>query len=161
MSRRSKFFPGWKMTWSQHHAYFSLLDRACRAQGKTSAAGREELRKTIHEHAFGRPVSAKEIDHLTMFDTFKAECLALSRPDDMEAQLRQVNQPLIRLRHACRRLADEPYIDALVRSARFKKRSLDDDDWTEEQLTELRNTLAARASAHQRKEKEETAENPF
>lgn len=154
MSRPSKFFPGWKMTWSQHQKYFQLLDDVYRANRITSSAEKEQVRQAIHLRAFGHPVSAKEIDHLKMFDAIKAECLAMSRPADLEAQLHQAEMPLIRLRVACRKLADEPYIQALVQSPRFKKRSLDDDDWTEQQLTDLRNTLTSRMNHQHRKGKD-------
>jgi hypothetical protein len=144
---RSKFFPGWKMTWDQRSAYFRLLEGVYAARGIRSAADKETTRKLIHERAFGSPISAKEIDHMKMFDAFKATCLAESRPTDVDAQLHQVEQPLIRLRYAIRQLADEGYIMALLRSPRFKKHSLDDlESMDEKELTDLRNTLAARMS---------------
>jgi len=161
MTRTDKFFPGWKMTWSQHQKYFRLLDDVYRANNITSTDEKEQVRQAIHLRAFGRPISAKEIDHLKMFDAFKAECLAMTRPADLEAQLHQAEMPLIRLRVACRKLADEPYILALVQSPRFKKQSLDDSDWTEQQLTELRNTLAARATSHHRKQKDIIPTDPY
>ncbi|MDE2106675.1 MAG: hypothetical protein KGL39_56185 [Patescibacteria group bacterium] len=151
MSRTYKFYSGWKMTWSQHQKYFRLLDDVYRANGITTAAEKEQVRRAIHVRAFGHPVSAKQIDHLKMFDSFKAECLAMSRPANLEAQLLQTEMPIIRLRHACRQIADEAYIAALVRSPLFKKKSLDDDDWTEQDLTNLRNTLTARSVSHRRK----------
>lgn len=159
MSRADKFFPGWKMTWSQHQKYFRLLDDVYRANGITMAAEKEQVRQAIHQRAFGHPVSAKEIDHLKMFDAFKAECLAMSDPANLDAQLQQAEMPLIRLRVACLKLADEPYIQALVQSPRFKKQSLDENDWTEAELTDLRNTLAARASSHHRKQQEVKSDN--
>ncbi|MDE2021281.1 MAG: hypothetical protein KGJ13_13175 [Patescibacteria group bacterium] len=142
------------MTWSQHQKYFQLLNDVYCANGITSSTEKEQVRQAIHLRAFGHPVSAKKIDHLKMFDAIKSECLAMSRPADLEAQLHQAEMPLIRLRVACRKLADEPYIRALIQSPRFKKQSLDDDDWTEHQLTDLRNTLASRMNHQHRKEKE-------
>jgi hypothetical protein len=147
---RPEFYPGWKMTRAQHQAYWRLLSQVNAVQNVTSAEERESMRKLIHDRAFGRAVSAKDIDHLKMFDAFKGACLAMIQPANWEAQLHQVDQPLIRLRHACRQLADEPYIQALVQGPRFKKQSLDDLD--ERELTDLRNTLAARASARRRKQ---------
>jgi hypothetical protein len=147
MSRRDKFFPGWKMTWDQHNAYFRLLEAACRAQGKRTAAEREELRQLIHSRAFGRPISAKDIDHLKMFDALKAECLALSQPANLEAQLRQAEMPLIRLRQGILEKFSEDRILGLLRSARFKRESLEDlGDMNEKDLTDLRNTLCARTA---------------
>lgn len=61
--RRAKFFPGWKMTWDQHRAYFKLLEGVYLARGLQSAADKEAMRKVIHQGAFGAPISAKAIDH--------------------------------------------------------------------------------------------------
>jgi hypothetical protein len=135
------------MTHAQHSAYFRLLESAYRAQGKTTAADKEEMRKLIHTRAFGSPISAKAIDHMKMFDDFKAECLAWSRPADLDAQKRQVEMPLIRLRHGILEKFDSPTILGLLCSARFKKQSLDDlNDMTEVELTQLRDTLCARTA---------------
>jgi hypothetical protein len=149
---RTKLHPGWKMTSDQHNAYWWYLSQCCKKLGLTSAAEREELRRAIHIRAFGEPISAKEIDRLTGYDAFKKECLAILQPDNLEAQLHMAMQPLIRLRVACRQLADEAYIIAMCRSDRFKKESLDDPTWSEAGLTDLRNTLAARSGSHHRKQ---------
>lgn len=147
MKRTGKYYPGWKMTWDQHSAYFRLLEGAYRAQGKTAAADKEDMRKLIHTRAFGSPISAKVIDHMKMFDDFKAECLAWSQPTNVAAQKRQVEMPLIRLRHGILEKFDSPTILGLLRSARFKRKSLDDlDDMNEKDLTDLRNTLCARTA---------------
>jgi hypothetical protein len=135
------------MTPAQRQAYFRLLEGACHAQGKRTAAEREELRKLIHLRAFGRPVSAKDIDHLKMFDAYKAECLALTMPTNLEAQLHQAEQPLIRLRRGILEKFDSATILGLLCSARFKRKSLEDlDTMNEKDLTDLRNTLCARTA---------------
>ena len=140
-----EFHPHWRLTTAQHRAYFRLLDQVYRARGLRTAADKEAMRQQIHQRAFGAPISAKTIDHLKMFDAFKAACLAETAPTDLTAQLRQLEQPLIRLRHAIHRLADPAYILALLRSPRFKKQSLADlQTMTEKELTDLRNTLSAR-----------------
>jgi hypothetical protein len=138
------------MTHDQWRAYWHLIGKAARAEGATTPESREAVRARIHEQAFGRPVSAKEIDHLKMFDAFKAAALAIIEPDSLDAQLAQTEQPLIRLRHACRALADDAYIAALVTGPRFKKDAIE--DLNEEELEHLRNTLAARRSAKHKKE---------
>ncbi len=148
MSMKDKFYPGWKMTHDQWRAYWHLIGKAARAEGAMTVEGREAVRARIHERAFGRPVSAKEIDHLKMFDAFKAAAMAIIAPDSLDAQLSQASMPLIRLRHACRALADNAYIAALVTGPRFKKQSLE--DLNEEELEQLRNTLAARRSARRK-----------
>jgi hypothetical protein len=147
MKRSGKFYPGWKMTWDQHSAYFRLLESADRANGKITAADKEEMRKLIHIRAFGIPISAKVIDHMKMFDDFKAECLAWSQPANVDAQKYQVDMPLIRLRHGILEKFDSPTILGLLHSARFKRDSLDDlNDMNEKDLTDLRNTLCARTA---------------
>ena len=143
--KRSSRFPGWKMSWDQHNAYFWHLSNVYAALGLTTKEAREDMRQTIHFRAFGRPVSAKEIDHLTMFDAFKAECLALLQPDNMQAQLRIAQMPLIRLRHGILEKFSPDRIEGLLRSARFKVQSLDDLK-TEKDLTDFRNTLCARTA---------------
>lgn len=140
----TKFVPGWKMTAGQKASYFRLLGEVCAAAGLSSSADKEALRRTVHLRAFGRAVSAKEIDHLKGFDAFKAVCLALLHPDDLNAQLRQSVMPRTRLVVACRDLADEGYIVAICKD-RFGTA-----DWTElgeDRLVQLRNTLAARKPA--------------
>jgi hypothetical protein len=147
MSKRAgKFYPGWKMTREQHASYWWHIGQCAKSLGLSTAAGREELRATIHVRAFGANVSAKSIDHLKMFDDFKSQCLAILKPADLEAQLRQVQQPLIRLRHAILQFP-EAYVAGLLGSARFKGRSLADlQDMDEKELTDLRNTLCARVA---------------
>ena len=147
MKRTDKFFPGWKMTWDQHSAYFYQLKQVYAVLKLTDKAQQEAMRKTIHTRAFGSPISAKEIDHMRMYDAFKAECLAIIAPTDMEAQLKQANQPLIRLRTGILEKFDSPTILGLLRSARFKRQSLDDlEEMNEKDLTDLRNTLCARTA---------------
>jgi hypothetical protein len=146
MSRRpDKFYPGWKMTPAQHASYFNLLEGVYRAYVITKSADKETMRKKIHQQAFGRPVSAKDIDHMKMFDEFKAVCLAMSQPDNLDAQMHQAEQPLIRLRHAILKFS-EAYTIGMLCSPRFKKHGLDDlNHMTEKELTDLRNTLSARS----------------
>jgi hypothetical protein len=155
VSRTQKFFPGWKMTWDQHNAYFWYLSQVYAAQGLATKEDREEARKLVHLRAFGHPVSARDIDHLKMYDAFKAECLAILKPADVDAQVAQVNMPLTRLRLAIRELADEPYWQKIA-LAKYGTSDLDELD--EDQLTKLRNTLAARSGGRR---EPELVENPF
>ena len=143
----TKFFPGWKMTEAQHRAYFQMLGQVHAALGLKSAAEKESMRQELHRRAFGGPKSAKEINHTTDFDAIKSECLAITQPDSLEAQLRQQTMPATRLIYAIRKLANEGYIRAIAQG-RFGT-----EDWVElgeQDLTMLRNTVAARVSAKRR-----------
>jgi hypothetical protein len=146
MSRRHDIKPGWKMTNDQHGAYWYWVNRVHRLpefQTKPQA----EVREMIHLRAFGCNPSAKEIDHLKMYDDFKAVCLALTQPTNFGAQMRQAEQPLIRLRHGILEKFSEDRIVGLLCSTRFKRHSLADlDDMNEKDLTDLRNTLCARTA---------------
>ncbi len=125
--------------------YWNLLGQVYAAGQITTAADKDMQRRLIHRRAFGREgVSARDIDRMKMFDAFKAECLAWISPDNLNAQLRQVDQPLIRLRH---RILEFPhaYVLGLLCSPRFQRQSLEDlNDMGEKELTDLRNTLCAR-----------------
>ena len=146
---KSKFYPGWKMTWDQRRMYFSMIDQVCKVMGAASAAEREEMRKQLHLQAFNGPKSAKDINHLQDFDEIKKVCLAYLQPDNLNPQLRMVAMPLIRLRHAIREFPAE-YADE-VRRDKFAGRELD--DLNEKELTDLRNTLTARLGKKARSEK--------
>lgn len=141
---RSTKYRGWKMTVDQHGAYWRLIGQCCRALGASSAEDKNEARKTIHFRAFGRHgVSAKEIDHLKMFDAFKAACLAIIKPNDLQAQVDQANMERTRLIHRINELAPEIYWRAEAR------RKFNHDDLallSIENLIMLRNHLSARAS---------------
>jgi hypothetical protein len=141
---RSNKYPGWKMTVDQHGAYWRMLGQCYHAMGVTNAAEREEARQTVHFRAFGRHgVSAKEIDHMKMFDAFKAACLAIIKPDDLQAQVDQANMDRTRLIHRINELAPEIYWRAEA------KRKFGHDDLSilsVDNLTMFRNHLSARTS---------------
>ena len=149
MKSKSKFVPGWKMTWGQRSEYFRLIDAAADELGITTAKDREELRQRIHLEAFGEAKSAKEINHLKDFDKFKAAALAITQPTNLHAQMRQAEMPTTRLVFAIRKLAPEAYIIDEVKRKRGTDARFQTDDWTlldESTLTILRNHLAARAA---------------
>ncbi len=83
------------------------------------------------------------------FDRVLAEFRAVSRPDDLAAQLRQHAQPRTRLLYTIMRLAPEPYWQAVARD-KFGTTDLDNLDL--EQLRQLRITLAARARSRERRQ---------
>ena len=107
-------------------------------------------RHDLHQAALGADKS-----HLAFsnedFDRVLAQFRAQSRPEDLGAQLRQMNQPQIRLKFAINRLAPAPEYWAAI--ARDKFGTADLDALTLEQLSQLRNTLADRRRARQRRER--------
>ena len=135
------------MTPDQRRLYFRLVDQVCILRGCRTTIQREECRKDIHARAFGRPMSAKEIDHLKMFDQFKAACLAILQPANLNAQLTQVGMERTRLKHAILAAAPVAYWQKISRD-RFG--AVDLDELTDHQLTQLRNTLHARPAARRR-----------
>lgn len=131
------------MTVDQHNAYFYWLGRVYEARGCANQKEREAVRQEIHQAAFGAPTSAKAINHLKMFDDFKAACLAVLDPTNLEAQIRQAEMPKTRLMKAVRDLAPEAY----YRHEANRKFGVAELDLLDEgQLTELRNHLSARAA---------------
>jgi hypothetical protein len=148
-------YPGWRMTVEQHGLYFRLLDSVNRTLGLRTSAEREAQRKLIHLQAFGAPMSAKDIDPLKDFDAFKTQCLAILKPSDLGAQLRQQAMPRTRLLYAieqlARRISTSQVESAPLRSAYLGALMIDRyghcdlDRITDlDELTKLRNTLADR-----------------
>ena len=82
------------MTVAQTAMYFSLWGRVrdyYRARGidpKQCDAKRHEL----HKKALGADKSSKDFTNVDL-DKFKAACLAIVEPDNLDAQLRQLDQP--------------------------------------------------------------------
>jgi hypothetical protein len=164
----AKFYPGWRMSPAQHQLYFRLLGQVNAELKLANAAAREEQRQLIHIRAFGRPgVSAKEIDN-KMFDVFMAECYTWLKPDDLNAQLKQAEQPLIRLRYRIRQFP-AAYVTALLCSPRFKRSGLEDlDMMNKTDLTALLMMLSERKPVNhhatpkpQTKPEGELVEEPF
>jgi hypothetical protein len=85
------------------------------------------------------------------FDRVLAEFRAHSRPADVSAQLRQLAMRRIRLTYAIKALAPAPQYWAKIARDRFGTDDLD--ALSIEQLTQLRNTLAARGRAHRRRDR--------
>ena len=85
------------------------------------------------------------------FDLVLGQFRAWSRPADVGAQLRQMDQPRIRLKYAINRLAPAAAYWAAIARDRFGTADLD--ALSLEQLTQLRNTLADRRRAHNRRER--------
>ena len=106
-------------------------------------------------HALHAAVLAVDRSHLAFtnedFDQVLAEFRAQSRPADLGAQLRQIAQPRIRLKYAVNALAPAAEYWAKIAHDRFGTDDLD--ALSIAQLTQLRNTLAARGRARQRRDR--------
>jgi len=134
------------MTPLQNSLYFrdwGKLRAACQQQGHP-VPDRHEL----HIRALGQDKSHLDFTNED-FDRVLAEFRAVSRPDDLAAQLRQHAQPRTRLLYTIMRLAPEPYWQAVARD-KFGTTDLDNLDL--EQLRQLRITLAARARSRERRQ---------
>ena len=152
-----------KRFWSE----WGAIKRALKSQGNTDAQIENERYALLDRAGFQ---SLTEVDAATGFDRVLAELAAINKPSDLEAQLRQQQMPRIRLLHAIashdyafrnQSGASEPnnlspYTQAILRN-KFGHSDLD--RLSIEQLTQLRNTLVARAA---RKRKTEVAvDQPF
>ena len=113
--------------------------------------------------------SLTQVDPLAGFDRVLAELAALNRPDDIRPQLSSIEQPRRRLWYAIQKLGDQistsrlsdgtnAYVGAIM-SDRFGH--LDPDRLSLQQLEQLRNTLAARLSAHRRRHQEKIKQTEF
>ncbi len=136
------------MTSKQNSLYWrewGAAVRACKA-ANLPAPDRHDL----HLAALGADKS-----HLAFsnedFDRVLGRFRSYSRPADLGAQLRQIDQPRVRLKYAVNRLAPAPEYWAAIASDKFGTADLD--ALSIEQLTQLRNTLADRRRARQRRER--------
>jgi hypothetical protein len=134
--------PGWKMYPKQASRYWREVSAVCHFLGVTGAQAQTEVRKRLHVQAFGEAISAKEIDHLKMFDDFLAACAAITRPDDLGTQMRQAIMGRTRLKKSIQLLADDEYWQRIALD-RFNTTDLD--LLSDEQLTQLRNTVRCRS----------------
>jgi hypothetical protein len=154
-----------------------LWPNACAAQ-HWSKDDREK-RLDVLSAAVDRPItSANDLNQTTDYDRVKAHLHALAHPADLDTQVAIANMPRTRLLHAIHKLdslfgvprsADfqsavsqasslppsghaplSPYGTAILKD-RFGTTTLD--NLTDPQLIQLRNTLAARASARRAKER--------
>ena len=133
------------MTPAQNKLYFREWGRVrsvCKQQGFPIPD-----RHDLHVKALGLDRSHLDFTNEDL-DQVLAEFRAISQPDNLAAQLRQQDQPRRRLLYSIMRLADEPYWRAI---ARDKFGTPDETRLDLVQLTQLRNTLTARARSRQRR----------
>ena len=121
------------MTWAQVSLYW-------REWNKVRKAAPETDRHELHTKALGYDASHKEFTNGDL-DKVLAEFRVVSEPWNINAQIRQLNQPRERLMWSIRHRADQRYWEKIMRD-RFKKGRLE--ELTEEELEQLRNTLVAR-----------------
>ena len=121
------------MTRGQVSLYWREWNRVRKAAPATQ-------RHDLHVQALGFDVSHKDFTNGDL-DKVLAEFRAVSEPWNLNAQMRQLNQPRERLMWSIRQRADRPYWEKIMRD-RFKKERLE--DLSDGELEQLRNTLAAR-----------------
>jgi hypothetical protein len=107
-------------------------------------------RHRLHIEALGYDKSSTDFTNKDL-DKVLSVFRAISRPDDLSAQLRQLDQQKIRILHKCRQLADPAYIARVVLD-KFHVHALE--ELTQAQATMLLFTLTNRARANRRKEAE-------
>jgi hypothetical protein len=114
-------------------------------------------RHALHISALGYDKSHGEFTN-EEFETVIAEFLCISEPENLDAQLRLLKQPKVRLIYRITRLAPEAYLQTLLQD-RWKTSNLM--DLSVSDLHQLRNTLKARSNALRRKpEQEERPQMP-
>jgi hypothetical protein len=133
------------MTTSQNRLYFREWGRVqatCKQQGFPIPD-----RHGLHVKALGLDKSHLDFTNEDL-DQVLAEFRAISQPDNLAAQLRQQDQPRIRLLYSIRRLAPKPYWRSI---AQDKFGTADETRLDLVQLRQLLMTLAARARSRQRR----------
>jgi hypothetical protein len=115
--------------------------RFCKANGLPAPD-----RHALHVAALGADKSHKGFSN-DDFDKVLAAFRAVSRPADVGAQLRQLDQPRVRLVHRITHSAPAPYWQKIARD-KFGTDDLGALD--ADQLTQLRNTLSSRTRGRSR-----------
>jgi hypothetical protein len=160
---------GMELTKAQQQRFWREWGAAKREQGWLPENGWSAEQIENERYALLRRAgfeSLTEVDRLAGFDRLLAELAALSRPADLEAQMREQEMPRRRLEYAINKLAKgispgqlsggvNPYLGAIL-SDRFGHCDLG--RLSLEELEQVRNTLAARGSARRRRE---MVEEPF
>lgn len=142
------------MTPKQESLYWRLWSQACQAQAWCTSLGLtsndiNELRHQQHTEALGLDKSHKDFTNRD-FDRVKARFELLINPDNLAASI-ALDHPehgeRKRLIYKITRMAPEPYRRKIMEN-KFHTTDLDHLDLNE--LTQLRNTLAARATNFRR-----------
>jgi len=156
------------LTRAQQSRFWREWSVACHVQGWTKANGWTDYQIDNERHSMLERAgfdSLTKVDHLEGFDRVLSELAALSKPADLDAQVRQQQMPRIRALHAIRELDSKlsisrsfpsPYLQAILRD---KFGHADLDRLNLDELIMVRNTLAARSNS--RRHKPALAADPF
>ncbi len=127
----------------------SLWTQICRVKGWDK--NDRKLRMDWCSSVLCRPItSSTEIGKLDDVDDLIGEAMAIIRPDDLGAQLRQANMRRTRLIYRIKNSFEEGTILGLLCSARFKRKSMADlEEMSVVDLTHLRDTLCGRQAGWQ------------
>lgn len=153
---------------AQQNRFWREWSIGCKRQGWDKVAGWTGLQIDKERHALLERAgfdSLTRVDPLDGFDRVLAELAVLSRPDDIDPQLRAQAQPKLRLVYAIEKLASQISTGqqedgtnsyaAAIAADRFGTGAID--NLSLHQLEQLRNTLAARLTAHRRRQREATS----
>jgi hypothetical protein len=144
------------LTPSQQHVFWNKWNTIVSLAAWTRPEAEAERHALLKRAGFA---SLKDVDKLTGFDRVLAELSAIDHPDDLDAQLREVNMPRTRLIFAVGKLSADmspsraPHAYACAIS-KDKFGTADIESLTDRQLLDLRNTLAARLCVHRRRQRQ-------
>ena len=124
------------LTKPQTHTFWRQWSAVIRLSKWTPIEAEQQRKAMLARAGFD---SLTLVDKLSGFDRVLAEIKALSQPSDVDAQLRQQNQPVIRLRYRIRHHALQAAYWHDYAINRFATADLD--QLNETQLTQLRNFL--------------------
>jgi len=136
------------MTGPQRNMLFRMFYQAMAKAGVRGKVAQEAERERLTIRVFNAPVSWSTFKDPEV-DRMKAELLALLKPADANAQLRQIQMPRTRLLYAIERAADPAYTAKIVFD-KFGTRDIEDLD--DEQLAQIRMTLQNRGRSKARKQ---------
>lgn len=112
-----ELYPGWKLTKPQHNRYWREVGRWSKHHKAVTAEQREDARKNLHLQTFGDERSAKDVDNDGLTELIGVVA-KICEPDNMNAQLRQIEMPKTKLIHRIKGMAEPGMIQHLL-SQRF------------------------------------------
>lgn len=145
------------LTRPQQSTFWRKWNALKRAANWTPEQSESERKALLRRAGFS---SLTQVDKLDGFDRVLAELAAITRPDDLDAQMRELNMPKTRLLFAIGKLSahlspPRAHLAYACQIARDKFGQTDLESLKDDQLLQLRNTLAARLSAHRHRKQSE------
>ena len=151
---------------AQQNRFWREWSGVCKRQGWEANAGWTRLEIDKHRRALLQRAgfdSLTKVDPLGGFDRVLSELAVLGRPDDIDPQIRTQEQPKRRLFYAINSLGSKISLGEtqdgtnayVVAIARDRFGTSDINSLSMAQLEQLRNTLAARATAHRRRQQQD------